>query len=92
MDSTTTTMQQLLDNLAADLRKNFGEMRCQLVNLDKRLHAIEHACIHDDATITGVQARIDREAAIDDLATKTKRVMIIAGKSYKAQVGRTPVF
>ena len=54
MDSTTTTMQQLLENLATDLRKNFGEMHRQLFNLDKCLHAIERACIHGDATITSV--------------------------------------
>lgn len=81
MDS-TTTMQQLLDNLAADLSKNFGEMRHQLVNLDKRLHAIERARIHGDAAITSVQAKLDREAAINDLAAETKRVMIATGKSY----------
>jgi hypothetical protein len=75
-------MQQLIENLAVDLRKNFREMHRQLVNLDKRLHAIEHARIHGDAAITGVQARLDREATIDDLAAETKRVMIAAGKSY----------
>ena len=82
MDSTTTTMKQLLDNLAADLRKNFGEMHRQLVNLDNRLHAIEQARIQGNTAITSVQARLDREAAIDDLAAETKCVMITAGKSY----------
>ena len=82
MDSTTTTMKQLLDNLAADLRKNFGEMHRQVVNLDRHLHAMERASIHDAAAITGVQARLDREATIDDLTAETKRVMIDAGKSY----------
>ena len=47
-----------------------------------RLHAIEQAGIHGDAAITGVQARLDREAAIDDLGTETKSVMIAASKSY----------
>ena len=82
MDSNTPTMQQLIENLAADLRKNFGEMHRQLVNLDNRLHAIERAHTHGDTAITGVQARLDQEAAIDDIAAKTKRVIIAAGKSY----------
>ena len=68
MDSITPTMQQLIENLTADLCKNFGEMHRQLVNLDNRLHAIEPARTHGDAAITGVQDRLDREAAIDDLA------------------------
>ena len=57
-------------------------MHHQLVNLDNRLHAIEPARTHGDAAITGVQARLDQEAAIDDLGAETKRVMIAAGKSY----------
>ena len=57
-------------------------MHRQLVNLDNRLHAIECTCTHGDAAITGVQARLDREAAIDDLASETNRVMITASKSY----------
>lgn len=40
------------------------------------------AQIYVDATITGVQARLDREATIDNLKAETKRVMINAGKSY----------
>ena len=82
MDSTTSTMQQLIQNLANDLPKNFEEMHRQLVNLDKCLLTIEQARTHGDAAITGVQARLDPEAAIDNLAAKTKRVMITAGKSY----------
>ena len=82
MDSTASTMQQLIENLAADLRKNFREMNHQLVHLNKRLHAIERACIHGDTAITDVQARLDREAAIDDLATETKRIMITISKSH----------
>jgi hypothetical protein len=55
MDSTTTTtMQQLIENLTADLRNNFKEMHRQLVNLNKCLHDIEHAHIHGDAAITGI--------------------------------------
>ena len=82
MYSTTSTMQQLIENLAADLCKNFGEMHRQLINLDKRLHAIEQARTHGDVAITGVQDRLDREAAINDLTAETKRVMIVVGKSY----------
>ena len=47
-------MRQLLDNLTADLHKNLGEMHRQLINLDKRLHMIERACIHGDTAITSV--------------------------------------
>ena len=72
------TMQQLIKNLTADIRKNLGEMHRQLVNLDNRLHAIERAWTHGDTTITGVQDRLDREATIDDLTVETKRVMIAA--------------
>jgi hypothetical protein len=54
----------------------------QLVNLDKRLHAIELAQIHSDVAITGVQTGLDREEAIDNLAAETKQVMITTDKSY----------
>lgn len=57
-------------------------MHHQLVNLDSRLHAIEHAHDHGDAAITDVQARLDKEATIKDLTAETKRVMIVAGKAY----------
>jgi hypothetical protein len=57
-------------------------MHRQLVNLDNHLHAIEQARTHGNAAITNVQARLDREAAIDDLAAETKPVMIAVGKSY----------
>ena len=53
-----------------------------VVNLDKHLHAIEQARIHGDAAITDIQAGLDREATIDDLAAETQRVMIATGKSY----------
>ena len=82
MDSATPTMQQLIENLAVDLHKNFREMHRQLVNLDNRLHAIEQARIQGNTAITSVQSRLDREAANDDLAAETKCVMITAGKSY----------
>lgn len=82
MDSTNAIMQQLIENLATDLRKNFEEMHRQLVNLDKGLHDIKCARIHGDAAITSIQARLDQEAAIDDLVTETKQVMIATGKSY----------
>lgn len=82
MESTAPTMQQLIENLTADLRMNFGEMHRQLVNLDNRLHAIERARDHGDVAITGVQARLDKEAAIDDLAVETKRVMFATSKAY----------
>ncbi|CAD6253865.1 unnamed protein product [Miscanthus lutarioriparius] len=75
-------MQQLLNNLTTDLHMNFGEMRHQLFNLDKCLHAIERARIHGDAAISSVQATLDHEAAIDDLTTETKRARIAADKSY----------
>jgi hypothetical protein len=55
-------------------------MHQQLVNLNTRLHDIEQARIHGEV-IASVQARLDREAAIDDLATETKNVMIAAGRS-----------
>ena len=82
MDSANPTMQQLIENFAADLRKNFGEMHRQLINLDNCLHVIEQAHIHSHTAITSVQVRLDREAAIDDLAAETKCVMIAADKSY----------
>ena len=49
MDSTTSTMQQLIQNLVVDLCKNFEQMHRQLINLDKSLHAIEQARIQGDA-------------------------------------------
>ena len=82
MASTTTNMQQLIQNLANDLCKNFEEMHCQLVHLGMCLHAIEQAGIHGNTAITGIQARLDQEAAIDNLVAETKKVMIAAGKSY----------
>ena len=75
-------MQQLIQNFANDLLKNFEDVQRQLTNLDTRQHAIEMAQIHGDAAITGVQSRLDREAAIDNLEAETKKVMIDAGKSY----------
>ena len=82
MDSTTSTMQQLIQNLVVDLCKNFEQMHRQLINLDNCLHVIEQAHIHSHTAITSVQVRLDREAAIDDLAAETKCVMIAADKSY----------
>ena len=65
-------------------------MHHQLVNLDNRLHAIECARTHGDAAITGVQARLDQQAAIDDLTVETKRVMITTDKSYLEHKMDTP--
>lgn len=72
----------MIENLTADLCKNFGEVHHHLVNLDKCPHAIEHASIHGDAAITGVQARLDREVTIDNLTTEAKKIMIATGKAY----------
>ena len=52
-------MQQLIQNFANDLLKNFEDVQRQLANLDTRQHAIEMAQIHGDAAITGVQSRLD---------------------------------
>ena len=71
MASTTVILQQLLQDFADNLHKNFDEMHQQLVNLNTRLHDIEQACIQGEA-ITSVQARLDREAAIDDLLRKQR--------------------
>jgi hypothetical protein len=54
MDSTMTTMQQMVEDLTIDLRKNFGELHRQLVNLDKYMCNIKRVSIHGDAAITGV--------------------------------------
>ena len=37
---------------------------------------------YGDAAITGVQARLDREVAINNLAAETKNIMIVTSKSY----------
>jgi len=54
MASTTVLVQQLLQDFADNLRKNFDEMHQQLVNLNTCLHDIEQACIHGHTIIIGV--------------------------------------
>jgi hypothetical protein len=38
--------------------------------------------MHQGEAITTIQARLDHEATIDNLATKTKNVMITTYRSY----------
>lgn len=81
MASTTTVMQQLLQDFVANLSMKFEEMHQQLVNLNTHLHDIEKARNYG-AAINSVQAKMGREAAIEDLAIEMKSFMISAGKSY----------
>jgi hypothetical protein len=81
MAATTTMMQQLLQEFAENLGNTFDGIHQQLVNLNTRLQDLEQGRIHGEA-VASVQASLDREVAIDDLTTKTKNIMIAAGRSF----------
>jgi TolA-binding protein len=81
MAATTTMMQQLLQEFAENLGNTFDGIHQQLVNLNTRLHDLEQGRIRGEA-VASIHTSLDREAAIDDLTTETKNVMVAAGRSF----------
>jgi hypothetical protein len=56
-------------------------MHQQVIDLNTRIHDIEQAQIQG-GHIMDEHARLNHEAAMEELTAETRRVMIAAGRSY----------
>jgi hypothetical protein len=77
----TATMKELFQEFSTSLCAKLDEIHQQVIGLNTRIHDIEQAQIQG-GHIMDEHARLNHEAAMEELVVETRCIMIATGRSY----------